>query len=327
MRMSATKARVVLDLIRGKTVQQAGEILQFTERDAAEVVGKCLASAVANAMNNDGQTADELYVSACYADEGPTLKRWRPRARGRATRIRKRTSHVTVIVGPLSPSSWRSCGSRDVPGRRPHRARRPAPPPRPAAGGSPAAGATPKPRRCPTTGRGPREGWATSDDHGRGAGGRGHHGRGRRGRGQHGGCSLGARNAGPGGVGSRGVAEGPSAEIDQPTDDEDDEVDESAGAAEADADADASEDEDVDEDDTTEAGTDAPGPARRRTPDGSEGQSLRLPPRRHHRLEVPLVRRPQAVLRLRDRGLAHPQLHHDRDGARRHRPHRGRAHP
>ena len=103
VRLSATKARAVLDLVRGKSVQQAGEILQFTERDAADVVGKVLASAVANAVTNDGETAEELFVSACYADEGPTLKRWRPRARGRATRIRKRTCHVTVIVSPMAP--------------------------------------------------------------------------------------------------------------------------------------------------------------------------------------------------------------------------------
>src|SRR5215207_10675907 len=101
VRLSATKARAVLDLVRGQTVQRAGEILQYTERDAADVVGKVLASAVANAVNNDGETADELFVSACYADEGPTLKRWRPRARGRATRIRKRTCHITIIVSPM----------------------------------------------------------------------------------------------------------------------------------------------------------------------------------------------------------------------------------
>jgi large subunit ribosomal protein L22 len=101
VRMSATKVRAVLDLVRGQPVHRAGEILQYTERDAAEVVGKCLASAVANAINNDGQIGDELFVAACYADEGPTLKRWRPRARGRATRIRKRTCHVTVVVSRL----------------------------------------------------------------------------------------------------------------------------------------------------------------------------------------------------------------------------------
>ncbi len=98
VRMSAWKARVVLDLVRNKPVREAAEILAFTERGAADVVAKALNSAVANAVVNDGQQADELYVSACFADEGPTMKRWRPRARGRATRIRKRTCHITLIV-------------------------------------------------------------------------------------------------------------------------------------------------------------------------------------------------------------------------------------
>ena len=102
VRMSAYKVREVLDLIRGKEVQQADEILQFCERDAAIVVRKCLQSAMANAENNDQIDSTELFVSACYADEGPTLKRWRPRARGRATRIRKRTCHITIIVARLS---------------------------------------------------------------------------------------------------------------------------------------------------------------------------------------------------------------------------------
>jgi large subunit ribosomal protein L22 len=101
-RMSAYKAREVLDLIRGKDVDRAAEILQFSERDAAIVIRKCLMSAIANAEHNDGIPADELYVSACYADEGVTIKRWRPRARGRATRIRKRTCHITVIVSRMS---------------------------------------------------------------------------------------------------------------------------------------------------------------------------------------------------------------------------------
>jgi large subunit ribosomal protein L22 len=101
-RMSAYKAREVLDLIRGKEVQLADEILQFAERDAAIVIRKCLASAMANAEHNDVIDSTELFVSACYADEGPTLKRWRPRARGRATRIRKRTCHITIIVSRLS---------------------------------------------------------------------------------------------------------------------------------------------------------------------------------------------------------------------------------
>ena len=99
--ISANKVRVVLDLIRGVEVGRAREILEFCERDAADAVGKLLDSAIANAEHNDSQVTDELYVSACFADEGRTNKRWRPRARGRATRIRKRTSHITIIVSRL----------------------------------------------------------------------------------------------------------------------------------------------------------------------------------------------------------------------------------
>ena len=102
LRGSASKARVVLDLIRGLDVRRADEVLQFTNRDAAKDIRKVLASAVANAVHNDEQDADELFVLACYADEGPTLRRFRPRARGRATRIRKRTCHITVVVARLS---------------------------------------------------------------------------------------------------------------------------------------------------------------------------------------------------------------------------------
>ena len=100
-RMSAYKAREVLDLIRGQDVDRAADILRFSERDAARVIAKLLHSAVANAQNNDEMDPEELYVSSCYADEGATIKRWRPRARGRATRIRKRTCHITVIVSRL----------------------------------------------------------------------------------------------------------------------------------------------------------------------------------------------------------------------------------
>jgi large subunit ribosomal protein L22 len=99
--ISASKARQVLDLIRGKDADIAAQILRATPRMAAEAVGKVLASAVANAVHNDGIDAEDLYVSACFADESATLKRWRPRARGRATRIRKRTCHVTVIVSRM----------------------------------------------------------------------------------------------------------------------------------------------------------------------------------------------------------------------------------
>ncbi len=102
VRMSASKARVVLNLVRGKQVGEAMEILKFSERLAAEVIGKCLASAVANAEHNEDLQAEDLFVSACFADEGPTLKRFRPRARGRAGRIHKQTCHITVEVSRLT---------------------------------------------------------------------------------------------------------------------------------------------------------------------------------------------------------------------------------
>jgi large subunit ribosomal protein L22 len=100
-RLSATKARVVLDLIRGLPVDRAEDVLLHTERAAAVSIRKVLDSAVANAEHNDELDSTTLYVVACYADEGPTLKRWRPRARGRATRIRKRTCHITVVVSTM----------------------------------------------------------------------------------------------------------------------------------------------------------------------------------------------------------------------------------
>jgi len=99
--MSASKARVVLNLIRGEDVNMARDILSGTTREAADVIGKVLASAVANAVNNDGMQADELYVSAAFADEGITMKRFSPRARGRAGKILKRACHITVIVSRL----------------------------------------------------------------------------------------------------------------------------------------------------------------------------------------------------------------------------------
>lgn len=103
-RMSASKARVVLNLVRGRDVVSADQILQFTERDAARVIRKVLASAVANAVNNDGLDAEALYIKACFADEGPTLRRFKPRARGRASRINKRTCHITIVLGVLEAS-------------------------------------------------------------------------------------------------------------------------------------------------------------------------------------------------------------------------------
>mgnify|MGYP000444034609 FL=1 len=98
VRQSPYKVRRVLDLVRGLPVDEARVVLQHTPRRAADPILKCLDSAVANAEHNLAADADELVVVEAFADEGPTLKRWRPRARGRATRIRKRTSHITIVV-------------------------------------------------------------------------------------------------------------------------------------------------------------------------------------------------------------------------------------
>src|SRR6185369_2902004 len=98
VRVSATKARRVIDLVRGKSVSEALDILRWAPQSASEPVAKVIASAAANAQNNDGLDPSTLVVATVYADEGPTAKRIRPRAQGRAFRIRKRTSHITVIV-------------------------------------------------------------------------------------------------------------------------------------------------------------------------------------------------------------------------------------
>jgi len=98
VRGSASKARRVLNLIRNESTGRAIEILTFSDTGVAETILKVLNSAIANAEHNDSIPPDELYVAACYADEGPTLKRFRPRARGRASRINKRTCHITIIV-------------------------------------------------------------------------------------------------------------------------------------------------------------------------------------------------------------------------------------
>jgi large subunit ribosomal protein L22 len=98
VRTSARKARIVLDHIRGRSVPEARTVLAFTSRAVATDIEKVLRSAVANAEANHGLDGDELIVEAAYADEGPTLKRWKPRARGRVNRIRKRTCHVTLVL-------------------------------------------------------------------------------------------------------------------------------------------------------------------------------------------------------------------------------------
>jgi large subunit ribosomal protein L22 len=98
VRISPRKARLVVEHIRGRSVPEARTVLAFTTRAAAREVEKVLRSAVANAEANHGLIGDELLVSAAYVDEGPTIKRWRARARGRVARIRKRTCHITVRV-------------------------------------------------------------------------------------------------------------------------------------------------------------------------------------------------------------------------------------
>ena len=100
VRMAPRKVRMVVDQIRNKSVEQALEVLQFSTRAAAEPVAKVVRSAVANAENNNNLRSENLVIAAAYVDEGPTLKRIRPRAKGSASRINKRTSHITVVVAP-----------------------------------------------------------------------------------------------------------------------------------------------------------------------------------------------------------------------------------
>jgi large subunit ribosomal protein L22 len=107
VRTSARKARLVLDHIRGRSVPEARTILAFTSRAVATDIEKVLRSAVANAEANHGLDGDDLVVESAYADEGPTLKRWKPRARGRVNRIRKRTCHVTLVLAEVEEASPR----------------------------------------------------------------------------------------------------------------------------------------------------------------------------------------------------------------------------
>ena len=124
VRMTPMKCRRVLDVVRGMPVQAALDVLRFQPQAASEPVGKVIASAVANAENNQQLDPRTLFVSQAYVDEGPTLKRFRPRAQGRAYRIRKRTSHITVVVQarpegaaptsrtPAATSSKKKAGAR-----------------------------------------------------------------------------------------------------------------------------------------------------------------------------------------------------------------------
>jgi large subunit ribosomal protein L22 len=119
--VSASKARRVIDLVRGKSVTDALDILRWAPQAASEPVAKVIASAAANAQNNEGLDPSTLVVATVYADEGPTAKRIRPRAQGRAFRIRKRTSHITVIV-ESRPSKEERGGGRSVSAARARRA-------------------------------------------------------------------------------------------------------------------------------------------------------------------------------------------------------------
>jgi len=103
VRISPNKARRVIDLVLGRHVEEARRILKFSPLGAAKTVGKVLDSAVANAEQTPGVIPENLLVKAAWVDEGPTLKRFRPRAYGRATRIRKRTSHITLVVESIQP--------------------------------------------------------------------------------------------------------------------------------------------------------------------------------------------------------------------------------
>lgn len=100
VRISPFKARQIIELIRLKDLDEARVMLQFTPKKAAKLIGKVLDAAAANAEHNHNLNQDELYVSKCFVDEGPIMKRWRPRAMGRATPIKKRTSHINIYLSP-----------------------------------------------------------------------------------------------------------------------------------------------------------------------------------------------------------------------------------
>jgi len=112
VRITPLKARRVVDMVRGQDVQDALDLLQFAPQAAAETVRKVLASAVANATGTEGLDAGTLVVSKAMVDEGPTMKRWRARAQGRASRINKRTSHITLVVQPRTAADTEKKGRK-----------------------------------------------------------------------------------------------------------------------------------------------------------------------------------------------------------------------
>ncbi|AZI58693.1 50S ribosomal protein L22 [Nakamurella antarctica] len=122
VRMTPMKARRVINLVRGRAAAEALTILRFAPQAAAEPVAKVIASAVANAENNDGLDRDSLFIQTAFVDEGPTMKRFQPRAQGRAFRIRKRTCHITIVVasvpaGADGSRARRTSGTKNLKGR------------------------------------------------------------------------------------------------------------------------------------------------------------------------------------------------------------------
>ena len=97
-RISSRKVKIVADLIRGKKIDEALAIVKYVPKASSEIIEKLLKSAIANAENNNGMKVDDLYVEECYANKGPTMKRIHPRAQGRAYRIEKRMSHITIVL-------------------------------------------------------------------------------------------------------------------------------------------------------------------------------------------------------------------------------------
>jgi large subunit ribosomal protein L22 len=130
VRITPRKARLVVEHIRGRTVPEARTVLAFTERAAAREIEKLLKSAVSNAEANHNLIGDDLVVKSAYVDEGPMIKRWRARARGRAVRIRKRTCHITLTLGPATSATVTRAPEAEAPAEeKPKRAprRKPAP--------------------------------------------------------------------------------------------------------------------------------------------------------------------------------------------------------
>jgi large subunit ribosomal protein L22 len=123
LRITPRKARLVVDHLRGRTVPEARSVLAFTPRAAAREIEKVLASAVANAEANHNLLGDELVITAAYVDEGPTIKRWRPRARGRVARVKKRTCHVTLKLQPVEAEVETPSATPDEEPKKPRRRR------------------------------------------------------------------------------------------------------------------------------------------------------------------------------------------------------------